>query len=428
MKKTSHLSPRLHSRHSRSRALLAYWTIAAILFANGIGVRGQSTSDLKGESIKVNLTPNSTVDAKEIKLKADRDHDGMSDDAEGDNGTDPDNPADADADADNDGLTNGDEVAGGSNLNSSDSDGDGVDDGEEVTLGYDPLDPDSTPPPNASLVSLQVRPSSVNISINTMLGQEPVQLRVTGVRNDGTPVDLTGSPTLNYESFDEGVAFVDGFGNVAGSGAGQTTVRVSTGTVFAETTVLVTFVTPTALSGIDIPGYANNVDVAGNYAYVAAGSAGLVVVDVSDRTAPSVVATLNTPGNANDVRIVGNLVYIADGGGGLRIIDVTTPATPVVIGFLNTPGSAYDVVVYDGRAYIADGGAGVAIVDVSNPSAPALIGAVDTPGIAKGLDVSGNFIAVADNEPANVFIIDASSPASPQIAGSVELPPRQSRS
>ena len=42
-----------------------------------------------------------------------------------------------------------------------------------------------------------------------------------------------------------------------------------------------------ALSFVTIPGFANNVDVSGNFAYVAAGAAGLQVVNVANRAARS---------------------------------------------------------------------------------------------------------------------------------------------
>ena len=61
-------------------------------------------------------------------------------------------------------------------------------------------------------------------------------------------------------------------------------------------------------------------DVSGGFAYAAAGSTGLQVVDVSDRTNPTVVASGDTPSNANDVKVVGNLAYVADGAAGLQII------------------------------------------------------------------------------------------------------------
>ncbi|MEJ7712734.1 MAG: hypothetical protein WKF84_23515 [Pyrinomonadaceae bacterium] len=161
--------------------------------------QSQKTS-LQGTTREVNLTPNTTVDAGEIKLQSDRDHDGMSDEDEAQNGTNPDDAADADADVDGDGVSNGDEVAAGSNLNSGDSDGDGVPDSEEIRLGYNPNDPNNRPPAGATLVRLELTPNPLALSLNSLLGQDPVQLKVTGILSDNSQIDLTRAPGTTYQS------------------------------------------------------------------------------------------------------------------------------------------------------------------------------------------------------------------------------------
>ena len=45
-------------------------------------------------------------------------------------------------------------------------------------------------------------------------------------------------------------------------------------------------------------------------------AAGLKVVDVINRSAPSVVATLALPGNANDVKLAGTRAFVAAGAAG----------------------------------------------------------------------------------------------------------------
>ena len=101
-----------------------------------------------------------------------------------------------------------------------------------------------------------------------------------------------------------------------------------------------------------------NVDISGGYAFIAAGSAGLVVVDVSDRASPFVVAALDTTGNANDVKVVGDRAYVADGALGLQIIDVGDPLLPSLLGNFDT-ADAWDVDVIGGLAFLADGAAAV---------------------------------------------------------------------
>jgi len=370
---------------------------------------------------------------------ADSDGDGLPDTFEIANGLDPNNPADALTDLDNDGLSNleefrhgtdihkpdtdgdglldGDEVARGTDPLNRDTDGDGVSDGLEVQAGTNPLDPNSLSYAGI-LRSLTVAPTTVDVIINTVIGEGSRLVKVTGKLIDGTVVDLTAhsrgttynSDNLNIASF----GLLDG--QIFGGTNGSANVTVANGGISATVRVNVTSFAPTALGYVLIPGHANDVDVSGNYAYVAAGGTGLQVVDVSNHTAPRIVAALDTDGNANDVRIVGSYAYVADGSAGLKIIDISNPLAPHLTGSLATGGEALDVVVASGRAYIACGSAGLKIADVSNPASPVLLGGVDTPGTARGVDVSGSTAVVADNGP--TLFIDVSAPAAPVILGS----------
>ncbi|MBN8248316.1 MAG: hypothetical protein J0L84_12855, partial [Verrucomicrobia bacterium] len=102
-----------------------------------------------------------------------------------------------------------------------------------------------------------------------------------------------------------------------------------------------------------------------NLAFVAAGEAGLMVFDVSERTRPFLRGRLDTPGFAKALHVQDTRAYVADGEGGLAIIDVGNPVSPQLLGRHDTPGVAEDVVVVGGRAYIADGSGGWLVVDVS---------------------------------------------------------------
>ncbi len=100
-------------------------------------IRGQSSpTQLKGNTRKVLTILIGTVDAGIVLFASDRDNDGMADDDELQNGTNPDDLSDADGDLDGDGVTNCDEVTKGTNPNVTDTDGDGVSDAEEIRLGW----------------------------------------------------------------------------------------------------------------------------------------------------------------------------------------------------------------------------------------------------------------------------------------------------
>ena len=245
---------------------------------------------------------------------------------------------------------------------------------------------------------------------------------MTGRRADGSTVDLTADPGTNYTSSDL---------NICNFGAEQRPClcrrqwllhdHCYEQSLSAQATVTVQTFVPTALTFVNIPGTTNDVDVSGDFVYVAAGAAGLQIVNVSNRSAPIIAGSLDTPGNAQDVRVIGNLAYVADGASGLRIIDVTNPSAPVSRGSLDTPGDAQDVVVNGSRAFIADGASGLQIIDVTNPQTPTLLGSVDTPGSASGVDVDPqrNLAVVADGA-SSIRLIDITDIVHPTIIGSLD--------
>jgi len=156
-----------------------------------------------------------------------------------------------------------------------------------------------------------------------VLGEASRQLVATGQLTDGTTIDLTSTTRgTSYNSNNFGVCnFGAPDGRVFAGADGLCTVTVSNGAFSAQIAGVVRTFAPRALSFIDIPGYANNVDVVGNYAYVAAGATGLQVVSVADRSVPQIVGSRDTPGNANDVVVEGARAYVADGAAGLQIVD-----------------------------------------------------------------------------------------------------------
>jgi hypothetical protein len=144
------------------------------------------------------------------------------------------------------------------------------------------------------------------------------------------------------------------------------------------------------------PRPARRIDVAGNHAYVVAGF-DLDVVDVEDPTRPVRVSSTRLPGTFNQmvIRVVGSLAYIASGPAGLLIVDVSDPAAPRLLGSWNSPGLALGVDVVDGFAYLADQNSGLRILDVRDPARPVSVAVQSTPGPASDVRVVAGFAHVA---------------------------------
>lgn len=377
----------------------------------------------------------------QVIAAADSDGDGLPDDFEIANGLDPNDPVDALDDQDRDGLstldeflagtgplapdTDGDGLLDGAELLEVgtdplrfDTDGDGLSDGLEVATGSDPLDPLSFDLV-ATLESIEVLPAVFELVFNTAVGEASRRLEVAGRLIDGSTLDLRSSRygTTYASSNLAVVSFGAEDGRVFAGQAGTADVTVSVAGLSASSRVTVTTFSPTALSVLALEGFPNGIDVADGYVYVAAGAAGLHVIDVFDPERPVRLATLDTPGNANDVRVAGGLAYLADGPAGLVVVDVTDPAAPWLAGVADTPGEATDVAVMSQIVFVADGGAGVAAFDVSDPATPLLVGSVDTPGTARGIDVVEDLVVVADSE-GGAHVLDTADPGALAIVGS----------
>jgi hypothetical protein len=346
-------------------------------------------------------------------------------------------------DPDRDGLTNLQEFQIGTNPNNPDTDGDGLSDGDEVNkYNTNPLlfSTDGSGIPDgieastgtigapfavqlkAALQSIEVKPNSFVLDVNAIEGQASQQLTVTGHLIDGkTTLDLT--PTLkgtNYLSSNLAVCnFGSPDGNVFAGSNGSCTITVSNSGFTATVSVTVTGFSPTPLSFISIPGFANGVAVNGSYAYVAAGGAGLQIVNVSDRNNPQIAGSLSLSGNANDVRIVGNIAYVAGGTAGLQAIDVTNPASPRLLGTLATGANALDLVIAGNTAYVANS-SNLFIANVTNPAAMIKMGSLALSGPIQGVDVDAvRNLAVVAAGTTGIYVVDVSNPASPVLRGSV---------
>ncbi len=90
-------------------------------------------------------------------------------------------------------------------------------------------------------------------------------------------------------------------------------------------------------------------------AYIATGTYGLAIVDVSNARAPTILSQIDLSGTATDVGVDPNLglAAVADGSGGLDIIDVSNPMIPTLIQSVGVDATA--VQVFEGIAYANDG-------------------------------------------------------------------------
>ena len=179
---------------------------------------------------------------------------------------------------------------------------------------------------------------------------------------------------------------------------------------------------PTIVGSYDTYGYRSIVDVEGNYAYIADASEGLIVLNVTDPSAPKVESTIS--GSTSDVVTSGNYAYTINDGY-FTIEDITDPSSPTLLSqYMSDSGTIEEIAISGEHAYLlttvylADEYHDMLeIVDISNATAPVYksIYFGDDKESMNSIAVSGNYAYIADDY-GGFMKVDVSNPISPELA------------
>ncbi len=216
--------------------------------------------------------------------------------------------------------------------------------------------------------------------------------------NDSGVVDAGGNP----DSFDAGMAASDGGGQQTDADSPEADAATNARSTCLPPIALGTY----APTDGDAAGFA----VEGDLAYVAARSAGVYVVDISDPAAPVELGQYDFPsGNlAFDVSLAGDRLAVALRGNGWALLDVSDVAQVSLLAS-DDSANAHDVELSGNVLFFADGN-GVQSVDSSDPEAPMpLTTDLVLPGSSRELIVDGSLIYVG-SAGAGISIVDAADP------------------
>lgn len=371
-----------------------------------------SAETLHLQSPSIEPTAFGITEVGDLRVIADVDNDGMDDGWENALGLDP-FTGDADEDMDGDGLSNADEFALGTDPGNEDSDGDGANDGIEVDAGSDPNDANSTSTLASPLVSLTITPEAVHMVRNTILPSAPsVPLTLTAAYADGSSRDVSDDVLAQFQSFNAGIASISG-NDVIGLTAGTATVLVSYRGKSALVSVDVETFDPIPVAAINTPGYAYDVAVQGNIAFVADGNA-LIAINVGDPSAPAIIGSQSLPG-AFDVALLGTRAFVAQGNSGLGIVDISNPASLSLLSQFDTTSTVDGIAIGGRYAYLATN-VGLQIVDITDPIAPQLLSTLALTGTTSSIafDATRNQVAVTANE-GRLTVVDVTDPTTPSI-------------
>ncbi len=163
-----------------------------------------------------------------------------------------------------------------------------------------------------------------------------------------------------------------------------------------------------------------DIDISGNYAYLAAADGEFLVVDATDPVHVQVASRISTPGSAVALALSQTYAYVATLPTGLQVVDISDPAHPRIVDSVATPNSVSDVMVFGSHAYLAEESSGLRILDLSDPAHPVEIpqgiaGRVSHLGLSDG-------VLILTNPSYGLSFFDLSTPDSPSPLSTLALP------
>jgi hypothetical protein len=180
----------------------------------------------------------------------------------------------------------------------------------------------------------------------------------------------------------------------------------------------------------DTPGQANDIFIQGDYAYIADGSRGLLILDIASPYFPSFVASYNTPGPAYRVFVSEDyycyVIYELSGNRLVNIYDIATPNNPSLAGNLDSTSADYlDIYAANHYAYVGAGSNGFKIYNMVDPTRPSLMGVINGFFPQNRIWLSGNYIYMTyyntSGGKSRYQPINVSNPASPLLLTPVDL-------
>jgi hypothetical protein len=215
--------------------------------------------------------------------------------------------------------------------------------------------------------------------------------------------------TTNFYS--SGQSVFDGF---VGIGSTSPSAKLSVG---GGNIVQTAVGNPTLATSTTVGGATYGIYVSGRYAYVAAESAGLKILDISTPSRPTSAGTFSSISGAHAVIVASKYAYVSDSGTGLNVIDISNPSSPTLVSALSTAGSGFTIALSGKYIYAVDVASSILrIIDVSDPSAPFLAGNYTTAGGSPyAVAVQGKYAFVGDQGDGKMYVLDITNPAKPNL-------------
>lgn len=176
---------------------------------------------------------------------------------------------------------------------------------------------------------------------------------------------------------------------------------------------------PRLAGSLPLNGYSYKIAKQGNFVFVLPDKKEIQVIDVSTPSNPFQVTTAPLSNSPRNMTHYGDFLYVTTHfGDRLEIIDISNPLLPV---HRSTSSDAllarpYGIAADGSHVYISAENGNLEIWDVTNPSVPIRTGSVSIGGKAGGMALSGSYLFAATDNNQGIKIVNVSNPSLPAVA------------
>jgi hypothetical protein len=132
--------------------------------------------------------------------------------------------------------------------------------------------------------------------------------------------------------------------------------------------------------------------------FLAAGTRGVILVDLTDPQAPQAVTRVETAGSSRRLARSDDILYVADEVGGLAIVDASRPDRARTRRTIRSKSQVRSVSVDGDSMAIAEGAAGVRLFDISRPDLPRRVTTLERRESVADVLLAGDTLLVADGQ------------------------------
>lgn len=254
---------------------------------------------------------------------------------------------------------------------------------------------------------------SVALSGNyALLAQGASGLKILNIYDPSNP-----QPISSITTADASDVAVDGYRALLADGTGGVKI------------IDISSITAPSVSGVCAPGSclpagssARILTTAGNVVLAGLDTNKISIIDISDDTTPLSLSTITTAAPPEDMEVSGNYLYVAEGSSGIEIFYIANPNYPLKAGAMSVPdNSATGLDISGNTLFIADGGA-VLFADISVPQSPYIFRSYNT----NSYDTVrfGEFLLISDGvSGVNIadIAIESFNYKTPGTAGSINI-------